>query len=133
MAETMRVIREAERPIVEFPGGAEYRTILGDDSGAGLPIRSGIQTSQPGYATRPHAHPYVEILTVLSGTGEAWLDGEDGMVPLGAGVTIVLPAGRVHGFRVTGDVPLVTYGIHLSEKRVVEYRDAPAQAAAARL
>src|SRR5205814_2684756 len=37
------VIREDERPIVDFVGGATYRPIVGDDTGEGLPIRTGIQ------------------------------------------------------------------------------------------
>ena len=73
---TITVIREEERPIVDFVGGATYRPIVGDDTGDGLPIRTGIQTSPPGYATRVHSHPYVETLMVLEGRGEAWLDGE---------------------------------------------------------
>ena len=80
-APTITVIRESERPEVPFvgaPGAATYRTIIGDDTGAGLPIRTGIQTSQPGYQTRVHSHPYVETLTVISGRGEAWLDGDPG-------------------------------------------------------
>src|SRR5207244_9562754 len=64
---TITVIREAERPVVDFVGGATYRPIVGDDTGEGLPIRTGIQTSPPGYATRVHSHPYVETLTVLAG------------------------------------------------------------------
>jgi dTDP-4-dehydrorhamnose 3,5-epimerase-like enzyme len=42
------------------------------------------------------------------------------------GVTISIPAGRVHGFRVLGDQPLVTYGIHTFDKRVVNYKDTAA-------
>ena len=49
MTDSITVIRESERPVVDFPGGATYRAIIGDDSGAGLSIRTGIQTSQPGY------------------------------------------------------------------------------------
>jgi len=116
------VIREDERPVVPFPGGATYRTLIGDDNGADIPIRTGIQTSQPGYATREHSHPYVEVLTVLEGSGEAWLDGEPGTVAMEKGVTISIPAGRVHGFRVIGDQPLVTYGIHTFTKRIVDYK-----------
>ena len=41
-------------------------------------MRTGIQTSQPGYETRVHSHPYVEVLTVIEGRGEAWLDGGAG-------------------------------------------------------
>lgn len=128
MSEAVTVIREAERPIVDFPGGATYKTLIGDDNGAGIPIRTGIQTSQPGYATRVHSHPYVEVLTVLSGRGEAWLDGEPGTIPMTQGVTVSIPANTVHGFRVLGDEPLVTYGIHTHPKRIVNYKDDAARA-----
>jgi len=126
MTDSLIVIREAERPVVDFPGGATYRTIIGDDAGAAVPIRTGIQTSPPGCATRPHSHPYVETLTVIEGHGEAWLDGEPGTVALEPGVTVVIPANRAHGFRVLGDRNLVTLGIHSNGKRIVAYQDAPA-------
>jgi quercetin dioxygenase-like cupin family protein len=125
MTDALTLIRHAERPSVVFPGGATYRAIIGDDTGAGLPIRTGIQVSPPGYETRPHSHPYVELLTVLEGTGEAWLDGEEGVVALEPGVTISLPANRVHGFRTIGDRPLVTFGIHTFGKRIVNYQTPP--------
>ena len=126
MPETITVIREADRALVDFPGGATYKTLIGDDNGQGIPIRTGIQTSQPGYATRLHSHPYVEVLTVLAGKGEAWLDGEAGTILMEPGVTISIPAERVHGFRVLGDELLVTYGIHTFPKRIVNYQDAAA-------
>jgi quercetin dioxygenase-like cupin family protein len=121
MPDALTVIRHAERPTVEFTGGATYQPIIGDDTGAELPIRTGIQTSPPGYQTPLHSHPYVEVLTVLEGRGEAWLEGEDGIVHLEPGVSIALPANRVHAFRVVGNRPLVTYGIHASDKRIVNY------------
>jgi mannose-6-phosphate isomerase-like protein (cupin superfamily) len=130
MADALTVIREEDRPVVDFPGGATYRSLIGDDNGADIPIRTGIQTSQPGYATRVHSHPYVEVLTVIKGQGEAWLDGEPDRgeadtIAMEPGVTISIPAGRVHGFRVIGDKPLVTYGIHTFGKRIVNYQDDP--------
>jgi mannose-6-phosphate isomerase-like protein (cupin superfamily) len=70
--------------------------------------------------------PNVETLTVISGRGEAWLDGEAGIVALDPGVTVVLPANRAHAFRVVGDKPLVTLGIHTFGKRIVNYKDATA-------
>lgn len=126
MPDAITVIREEDRALVDFPGGATYRTLIGDDNGADIPIRTGIQTSQPGYQTRVHSHPYVEVLTVLAGKGEAWLDGETGTIAMEPGVTISIPAGRVHGFRVLGDKLLVTYGIHTFPKRIVNYKDDPA-------
>ena len=122
MSDDITVIRQSERPVVDFPGGATYRTLIGDDNGSEIPIRTGIQTSQPGYATRVHSHPYVEVLTVLEGHGEAWLDAEAGTIAMAPGVTISIPAGRAHGFRVIGDQPLVTYGIHTFNKRIVKYQ-----------
>jgi len=126
VTDALTVIRHVDRPTVEFPGGATYLPIVCDDTGAGMPIRTGIQTSPPGYQTQLHSHPYVEVLTVLEGRGEAWLEGEDGIVCLEPGVSIALPANRVHAFRVVGDRPLVTYGIHASDIRIVNYLEPPA-------
>jgi mannose-6-phosphate isomerase-like protein (cupin superfamily) len=121
MPDALTVICHAERPVVTLPGGAAYQPIIGDDTGGGIPIRTGIQTSQPGYTTPLHSHPYAEILTVLEGRGEAWLDGEEGVVAMAPGVTIAVPANRVHAFSVVGDRPLVTFGIHTYGKRIVNY------------
>jgi len=63
------------------------------------------------------------VLTVLEGRGEAWLADEDGVVGLEPGVSITFPANRVHAFRVVGDQPLVTFGIHTFGKRIVNYLD----------
>jgi quercetin dioxygenase-like cupin family protein len=120
MSDALTLIRHAERPTIAFRGGATYRPIIGDDTGAGLAIRTGIQVSPPGYQTRLHSHPYTEVLTVLEGHGEAWLAGEQA-VALEPGVSIALPANRPHAFRVVGDQPLVTFGIHVSDKRIVDY------------
>jgi quercetin dioxygenase-like cupin family protein len=125
MSDALTVIRHAERPTVAFTGGATYQPIIGDDTGTGLPIRTGIQTSPPGYQTRLHSHPYAEVLTVLAGRGEAWLADEDGVVGLEPGVSITFAANRVHAFRVVGEEPLVTYGIHTFGKRIVNYVEPP--------
>jgi len=58
MPDALTVTRHDERPTVAFPGGATYQPIIGDDTGAGLPIRTGIQTSPPGYQIALHSHPY---------------------------------------------------------------------------
>jgi mannose-6-phosphate isomerase-like protein (cupin superfamily) len=115
----MSIVYHKDVPLEPFPGGATYQTLVGDNAGS-TPVRIGIQTSPPGYATPTHSHPYMEILTILEGTGEAWLDGREGVVPLTPGMTLVLPANLRHWFRVTGDQPLKTYGVHASPQRIVE-------------
>ncbi len=117
-------------PIVEldkvrkqtFPKGATYQTLVGDDSGS-TPVRVGVQVSPPGYSTGTHSHPYMEIVSVIEGEGEAWMEGQEGFIAIGAGSTLVLPPNVRHGFRVTGKIPLKTYGVHASPHRIVD-RDA---------
>jgi mannose-6-phosphate isomerase-like protein (cupin superfamily) len=121
MPDSLGVIRLEDRPVVDFGGGATYRAIIGDDTGEGLPVRTGVQVSPPGYQTRIHSHPYVETLTVLEGRGEVWLDGKDDTVTLEPGITVAIPAHRKHGFRALGDKPLVTLGIHMHARRIVDY------------
>ena len=119
----IQLIRTAERPTVTFEGGALYRTIVGDDTGQGVPVRIGYQYSPPGYRTPDHSHPYTEILTVVAGRGEAWQVGSDERVVLEPGCTIVIPPGCVHAFRVTGNETLITYGVHANGERVVHVHE----------
>ena len=115
----MQIVRDSDLPLEQFPGGATYRTLVGDDQGS-TPVRAGIQVSPPGYATPDHSHPYLEIITVLEGTAEGWCEDRDGTIALEPGMTLVMPANERHGFRVTGDGPFKTYGIHVSPHRIVE-------------
>jgi quercetin dioxygenase-like cupin family protein len=121
--DVMKVVRLDETEKVSFGPDAYYQLIIGDDDGA-TPIRTGIQTSEPGYVTQVHSHPYLEVLHILEGTAEAWLDGrEDEKVILRQGDTIALPPNVPHAFRVVGDEILRTYGVHASPKRIVHYKD----------
>jgi len=123
MAEQPRVIRLDDTEIVKFGPDACYQPILGDDEGS-TPVRIGIQTSQPGYVAPMHSHPYLEVLHILEGVAEAWLEGgEDRKVTLQKGDTIALPPDVPHTFRVVGDCVLRTLGTHASPHRIVNYRD----------
>ena len=99
-----KVVKLEETEIVSFGPLAHYQPIIGDEEGT-TPIRTGIQTSQPGYEAPMHSHPYLEILHILDGTAEAWEEGrEDQKVLLRKGDTIALPPGVPHSFRVVGGV-----------------------------
>ncbi|HKZ08226.1 MAG TPA: cupin domain-containing protein [Methylomirabilota bacterium] len=122
MAE-MKIVYLADTEVVTFGADATYRPILGDAEG-GFPIRTGIQTSQPGYEAPLHSHPYTEILHVLEGRAEAWLEGQEAHpTPLGPGDTIAIPPDTRHAFRVVGDTPMRLLGTHLSPRRIVSYAD----------
>ncbi|HYB42821.1 MAG TPA: cupin domain-containing protein [Candidatus Methylomirabilis sp.] len=117
------VIRLEDTKPVSFGPLAHYQPIIGDDEGT-TPIRTGIQTSQPGYVAPLHSHPYLEILHILDGTAEAWLEGqEDRKMTLRRGDTIALSPGVAHSFRVVGEEPLRLLGTHVSSRRIVDYRD----------
>jgi mannose-6-phosphate isomerase-like protein (cupin superfamily) len=99
-----------------------YQTLVGDECGS-TPVRVGIQTSVPGTMTPLHSHPYMEILTVLEGRGEAWIEGDERLIPMFPGITLVVPANVRHYFRATGDKPLKTYGVHASAHRIVNFHE----------
>ena len=103
----------------QFPNGATYQTIVGDEAGS-TPVRVGVQISPPGYSTGTHSHPYMEIVSIIEGEGEAWMEEQEGVIAIGPGTTLVMPANVKHGFRVTGTEPLKTYGIHESPTRIVQ-------------
>jgi quercetin dioxygenase-like cupin family protein len=118
-----RIVRLDETEIVKFGPDAYYQPILGDDEG-GTPIRTGIQTSEPGYVAPMHSHPYLEVLHILDGVAEAWTQGgEARKVTLRKGDTIALPPDVPHTFRVVGDQPLRLLGTHVSPRRIVNYAD----------
>ena len=117
----MPVIDIEDVRIEEFETGRTYQTLVGDDEGS-TPVRVGIQTSPPGYSTGTHSHPYMEVITVIEGTGEAWIEGEVNVIAIGPGTTIIAPANIAHGFRNTGKNPMRSYGVHASPIRI-SHRD----------
>ena len=118
----LQVIRLADTEVVKFGPDATYQLIVGDDEGT-TPIRTGIQTSQPGYVAPVHSHPYMEVLHILDGIAEAWVDGhEDSKVTLRKGDTIAIPPEVPHSFRVVGDEVLRLLGTHTSPRRIVSYK-----------
>ena len=119
----MPVVNLADVPHETFREGVTYQTLVGDHQGS-TPIRIGIQRTNPGSKTPKHSHPYLEVLTVLEGHGEAWMEDTDNLVPLAPGVTLVLPANLKHWFRATGEATLITYGIHTSPHRIVNLHEA---------
>jgi mannose-6-phosphate isomerase-like protein (cupin superfamily) len=117
------VVRLDDTERVSFGPLSHYQPIIGDDAGT-TPLRTGIQTAQPGYVAPVHSHPYLEVLHILEGTAEAWIDGrESEAVTLRPGDTMAIPPETPHAFRVVGDQPMRLLGTHASPKRIVAYKD----------
>ena len=116
-----KVARLTESEKVSFGPDAFYQALLGDGD---TPIFLGIQTSEPGYETEVHSHPYVETLFVLDGEAEVWQVGKENQAArLTAGDCVAMPPGQAHGFRVIGDKTLRTLGIHASPERIADFVD----------
>jgi mannose-6-phosphate isomerase-like protein (cupin superfamily) len=63
----------------------------------------------PGAGAPTHSHPVEEVLTVREGEAEMWI-GEDRAV-LTSGQSLLVPAGRLHGFRNSGTATLHVHAV----------------------
>src|ERR1700692_2564483 len=63
----------------------------------------------PGTGAPTHSHPVEEVLTVREGEAEMWMDEE--RVIVSAGQSLVVPAGRKHGFRNSGSGTLHLHAV----------------------
>ena len=117
-----RVIRLAQTEVVSLGPASQYQPIVGDDAGT-TAIRTGIQTCQPGYEVPLHCHPYTEIIHVLDGVLEFWMETAPiEVVALSRGDTIEIQPQAWHGFRVKGNETARLLGTHVSPHRIVQYK-----------
>ena len=58
------------------------------------------QWLEPETGPPTHIHPVEEVLTVLEGEAEMWIDNEHQV--LVSGHSLIVPAGKPHGFRNVG-------------------------------
>ena len=71
-----------------------------------------------------HWHPYVELLFIIEGEADVWLQGgEADPVRLTAGDCVALPADIPHSFSTVGDKPMRLLGIHANPERNATYLD----------
>ena len=64
----------------------------------------------PGRAVELHTHPYAEVFLLLGGHGR-WTVGAD-VVELNPEQLLIVPPDTRHGFRNTGDAPLLVVSMH---------------------
>jgi mannose-6-phosphate isomerase-like protein (cupin superfamily) len=85
---------------------ADFRRVLWTGKHSQLVV----MTIQPGGDIGEEIHEVDQILTFVSGIGEARVDGEKR--PVAQGDLVVVPAGRKHNFVNTGPNPLVLYTVY---------------------
>jgi mannose-6-phosphate isomerase-like protein (cupin superfamily) len=95
----MRIVDHEHQPREEWRAGVNTRMRVSAINGAAqLCIFE--QWCEPDCGAPTHLHAVEEVLTVLEGQAEIWIDDERKAVP--AGQSVIVPAGRHHGFRNTG-------------------------------
>jgi len=95
----MRIIDHASQTREEWRAGVMTRMQVSAVTGSAQ-LCMFQQWCDPGKGAPTHLHAVEEILTVLEGEAQVWI--EDEHANLAAGQSIVVPAGRKHGFRNTG-------------------------------
>lgn len=84
---------EAWRP------GVESRMLVSARNG-GTQLCIFEQFVAPGVGAPTHSHPVEEVLSVREGEAEMWIEEE--RVIVSTGQSLIVPAGRLHGFRNCG-------------------------------
>src|SRR5438128_10048336 len=95
-------------PLEHWRPGVETRMVVSAKSGAAqLCIFE--QWVAPGAGAPTHSHPVEEVLTVREGEAEMWMDEQRAIVT--AGQSLIVPAGRQHGFRNSGTATLHIHAV----------------------
>jgi quercetin dioxygenase-like cupin family protein len=95
----MKISDPMSIPPEHWRPGVETRMVVSAANGASqLCIFE--QWVAPGTGAPTHFHPVEEVLTVRDGEAEMWIDDERTIVS--ARQSLIVPAGRLHGFRNSG-------------------------------
>ena len=104
----MKVIEPRDAQLEQWRPGVQTRMLVSAANGAAhLCIFE--QWGAPGTGAPTHSHPVEEVLTVREGEAEMWLGDQRVMVT--AGQSLIVPAGRNHGFRNSGNVTLHLHAV----------------------
>lgn len=95
----MRIVDLNQAPRDEWrPGVLTRMRVSAQNGGAQLCLFE--QWCEPGHGAPTHLHAVEEVLHVLEGQADVWVD--DTHVTLTSGQLIIVPAGRKHGFSNSG-------------------------------
>jgi mannose-6-phosphate isomerase-like protein (cupin superfamily) len=104
----MKVNDPEQLPTEQWRPGVETRMLVSARNGAAQ-LCMFEQWVAPGNGAPAHSHPVEEVLTVRAGEAEMWIDQE--RVVVKTGQSLIVPAGRQHGFRNSGNVTLHLHAV----------------------
>ncbi len=104
----MNINDPEDTPIEQWRPGVETRMLVSARNGAAQ-LCMFEQWVAPGNGAPTHSHPVEEVLTVREGEAEMWIDQVRLVVT--AGQSLIVPAGRQHGFRNSGNVTLHLHAV----------------------
>lgn len=106
----IRIASLSDIPAQQLPG-RELKWLVTPETIGAEKISMAVMYCPPGSTVRPlHSHRDIEeILYILEGEGEAWVDGE--VAPFKQGDAVLLPANSKHMVRNTGAASLRTCSI----------------------
>jgi quercetin dioxygenase-like cupin family protein len=118
---TMSIVDHASQPKDPWRLGVLTRMVASAANGAAQ-LTVFEQWCDPGLGAPTHLHAVEEILTVIEGEADIWVEGESRRVT--AGQSAIIPAGRKHGFRNAGTGLLRVQAILASPIFEAAYDDA---------
>jgi mannose-6-phosphate isomerase-like protein (cupin superfamily) len=101
-------VNPEDTPMEHWRPGVETRMLISARNGAAQ-LCMFEQWVAPGNGAPTHTHPVEEVLTVRQGQAEMWIGQE--RVVVTAGQSLIVPAGRQHGFRNSGHVTLHLHAV----------------------
>ncbi|ESY54302.1 MULTISPECIES: cupin domain-containing protein [unclassified Mesorhizobium] len=104
----MKIISHAEQRREEWRVGVETRMLISAENGA-LQLCIFEQWVAPAMGAPTHSHRVEEVLSVVTGKAEIWIDNES--VSIIEGQSLVVPANRKHRFRNVGSEILHIYAV----------------------
>lgn len=104
----MTVVDHQNNPRETWRPGVETRMLVSASNGAAQ-LCTFEQWIAPGAGAPTHSHPVEEVLTVREGEAEMWIDEKRAIVS--AGQSLIVPAGRRHGFRNSGTATLHIHAV----------------------
>lgn len=99
----MKVVAHGDQPQEQWRAGVETRMHVSARNGA-TQLCIFEQWVAPAAGAPTHRHPVEEVLTVLAGEAEVWIDETHSV--LTSGQSLVVPPGCKHGFRNIGSETL---------------------------